>query len=46
MGRSLKKGPFVDEKLYRKVERQQNESGTPRTDPDVGPCLHDRAGVR
>ena len=22
MGRSLKKGPFVDEKLYRKVERQ------------------------
>jgi small subunit ribosomal protein S19 len=26
MGRSLKKGPFVDEKLYRKVERQ-NESG-------------------
>ena len=27
MGRSLKKGPFVDEKLYRKVERQ-SESGT------------------
>ena len=27
MGRSLKKGPFVDEKLYRKVERQ-NESGS------------------
>ena len=26
MGRSLKKGPFVDEKLYRKVERL-NESG-------------------
>jgi len=26
MGRSLKKGPFVDEKLYRKVERQ-SESG-------------------
>jgi small subunit ribosomal protein S19 len=26
MGRSLKKGPFVDAKLYRKVERQ-NESG-------------------
>lgn len=22
MGRSLKKGPFVDEKLYRKVEKQ------------------------
>jgi small subunit ribosomal protein S19 len=27
MGRSLKKGPFVDEKLYRKVERQ-SEAGT------------------
>ena len=27
MGRSMKKGPFVDEKLYRKVERQ-NESGS------------------
>ena len=27
MGRSLKKGPFVDEKLYRKVERQ-NDAGT------------------
>ena len=26
MGRSLKKGPYVDEKLYRKVERL-NESG-------------------
>ena len=26
MSRSLKKGPFVDEKLYRKVERL-NESG-------------------
>jgi small subunit ribosomal protein S19 len=26
MGRSLKKGPFVDEKLYRKVA-MQNESG-------------------
>ena len=26
MGRSLKKGPFVDEKLYRKVERLK-ESG-------------------
>ncbi len=27
MGRSLKKGPFVDEKLYRKVERL-NEEGS------------------
>ena len=26
MGRSLKKGPFVDEKLYRKVERQSEAS--------------------
>ncbi len=25
MSRSLKKGPVVDEKLYRKVERQNNE---------------------
>ena len=23
MGRSLKKGPYVDEKLYRKVEKQR-----------------------
>ncbi len=30
MGRSLKKGPFVDEKLYRKVERQsENKRKTP-----------------
>jgi small subunit ribosomal protein S19 len=30
MGRSLKKGPFVDEKLYRKVERQsEGKSRTP-----------------
>jgi len=27
MGRSLKKGPFVDERLYRKVERL-NEAGS------------------
>jgi small subunit ribosomal protein S19 len=27
MSRSLKKGPFVDEKLYRKVQRQ-SEAGT------------------
>ena len=25
MGRSLKKGPYVDEKLFRKVSRLQNE---------------------
>ena len=25
MGRSLKKGPYVDEKLLRKVERQQEQ---------------------
>lgn len=29
MSRSLKKGPYVDEKLYRKVERM-NESGNRR----------------
>ena len=28
MGRSLKKGPYVDPKLFRKVE-QMNESGRP-----------------
>ncbi len=27
MGRSLKKGPFVDEKLFRKVVRQQETGG-------------------
>ena len=27
MSRSLKKGPFVDFKLYRKVERQQESGG-------------------
>jgi small subunit ribosomal protein S19 len=30
MGRSLKKGPYVDEKLYRKVEKQDAEG---RRDP-------------
>ncbi|MDG2200202.1 MAG: 30S ribosomal protein S19 [Phycisphaerales bacterium] len=30
MGRSLKKGPYVDEKLYRKV-MLQNEAGTRRS---------------
>ncbi|MBN1437574.1 MAG: 30S ribosomal protein S19 [Sedimentisphaerales bacterium] len=27
MGRSLKKGPFVDEKLFRKVVKQQESGG-------------------
>ena len=27
MGRSLKKGPYVDEKLYRKVEKQGEGGG-------------------
>jgi small subunit ribosomal protein S19 len=27
MSRSLKKGPFVDEKLYRKVERMNEDGG-------------------
>jgi small subunit ribosomal protein S19 len=30
MGRSLKKGPFVDEKLYRKVEKMEADG---RRDP-------------
>ena len=29
MGRSLKKGPFVDEKLYRKVERLSDGRSRP-----------------
>jgi small subunit ribosomal protein S19 len=28
MGRSLKKGPFVDPKLYLKVQRQQDSGGS------------------
>ena len=45
MGRSLKKGPFVDRKLFHKVEKQ-NEGGRQATDQDLGPGLHDRARVR
>ena len=30
MGRSLKKGPFVDEKLYRKVMAQEESGGAKR----------------
>ena len=44
MGRSLKKGPFVDPKLYRKVEKQ-NDVGNQGADQDVGSGLHDRARV-
>ncbi len=29
MGRSLKKGPYVDEKLYRKVEKQSTGARQP-----------------
>ena len=29
MSRSIKKGPFVDAKLMKKVESLQNASGTP-----------------
>jgi len=31
MGRSLKRGPFVDEKLFGKVNKQ-TEEGTPHAD--------------
>ena len=45
MGRSLKKGPFVDEKLLAKVS-QAGRRGHARPDQDVGAAMHDRAGVR
>ena len=44
MSRSLKKGPFVDFKVYRKVQ-QQLRVGQQGSDQDVGSRLHDRAGV-
>jgi small subunit ribosomal protein S19 len=34
MGRSLKKGPFVDEKLYRKVEKLNSRAR--RSHQDLG----------
>ncbi len=45
MSRSLEKGPFVDEKLYRKVERQGCHRAA-HAHQDLGPRLHDRARVR
>ena len=44
MGRSLKKGPFVDEKLFAKVMKQ-TDSGATRPDQDMGTPMHDSAGV-
>ena len=41
MGRSLKKGPFVDPKLYVKVQRQ-GQTGSARADSHLGSRLHDR----
>ena len=44
MGRSLKKGPFVDEKLYMKV-MAQTEAGTKRPIQTWARALHDCSGI-
>ena len=44
MGRSLKKGPFVDEKLFQKVMKQQGGSREPiKTYDEFGGRLVDYA---
>ena len=40
MGRSREKGPYVDEKLYRKVMRRREAQ---EAHPHLGQSLHDRA---
>ncbi len=45
MSRSLKKGPYVDERLMAKVERNQRH-GQSRADQDLVARLHHRAGFR
>ena len=45
MSRSLKKGPYVDERLLAKVGAQPAHQ-QPRADQDVVARLHHRAGVR
>lgn len=42
MGRSLKKGPFVSQKLLAKIDAQL-ESGDRKPDQDLEPCIHDYA---
>ena len=42
MGRSLKKGPYVDAKLFGKIEKL-NDSGIKDADHDVGAGLHDHS---
>ena len=44
MGRSLKKGPYVVERLLEKVSRAESHR-QPRTDQDLGAGLHGRARV-
>ena len=43
MPRSLKKGPFVDDHLMKKVD-VQNEKGLKDRHQDVVPAFHDRPG--
>ena len=45
MSRSAKKGPYVDEKLFKKVSKL-NENRAKQPDQDLGPGLHDHPGVR
>ena len=44
MGRSLKKGPYIDEKLLERVE-ELNRTGRRRSQ-DLVAALHDLPGVR
>jgi len=43
MPRSLKKGPFVDDHLMKKVD-VQNDNGVKDRHQDLVPAFHDRAG--
>ena len=45
MGRSLKKGPFVDQKLLIKID-DMNDSGQKRPDQNLVAPLNDHAGLR
>ena len=44
MGRSLKKGPYVDVKLFAKVNKQI-QTGMREPDKDLGAQMHDNPGV-
>ncbi len=45
MSRSAKKGPYVDEKLFRKVSKL-NENRAKQPHQDLGADVHDHPGVR